>query len=146
MYQVIPGGVVIRIVFQIDAQSVSQGIISHLLFQFPHHDRCLVIDDISVEQTGLVQVIQRLLYRMGAVCPVSRQCRDIVGLDEVQVVVDLWELFPGNLVGHEIGVNLLGPYIIKPFHRHQVTKPHVGGLVGKQLQAVELLVGRGVFP
>ena len=104
-----------------------------------------MIDDVPIEQSGLVQVIQRLLYGVRSLCSVGLQGRDIVRLDEVQVVVDVGKLLLGNLVGHEIGKYLFGPYIIKPPHRHQIAEPHVTGFVGYQVQAVHFLVGCGML-
>ena len=103
-----------------------------------------MVDDVAIKQSRLVHIVQRLLYRVRSLGTVGTHRQRIVGLDKGQVVVDVGELFAGNFVGHEIGIYLLGPHVIKPTHGHQVTKPHVGRLVGNEVESRHLLIGSGL--
>ena len=59
-------------------------------------------------------------------------------------MVDLWEHGLGHQGGEVVGEDFLGPYVIEPFHRDQVSEPHMGGLVGYELLAfLPFLRGRG---
>ena len=89
--QVVPGGIAVGVVVEILPQSVLQGDGAHLLLQFLHHGGCLVVDDVAIEQTGPVEVGQRLLYGMCAQRAVGLHGRRLVGLQEIQVVVDVGE-------------------------------------------------------
>ena len=55
-------------------------------------------------------------------------------------MIDLREERFGDGGGEIICENLLGPYIIEPFHRHGIPEPHMGSLVGNKLDAAENLV------
>ena len=55
-------------------------------------------------------------------------------------MIDLREERFGDGGGEIICENLLGPYIIEPFHRHDIPEPHMGSLVGNKLDAAEYLV------
>ena len=133
--QVIPGGIAVGIVPQITAQAVPQIVGTLLFLEFAHHDGCLVVDDVAVQQAGLVHVVQRLLNGVRSLGAVSAHRQRIVGLDESQVVVDFGKFFPGDFVRHEVGKHFLGPHVIKPTHRHQVAEPHVGRLVSDEIKS-----------
>ena len=68
-----------------------------------------------------------------------------MSLEKVDVVVDVGKLFTGDFVGHEVGEDFFGPYIVKPAHGDEVAKPQMGSLVGNQFQTGCLLLLRGVF-
>ena len=123
--QVIPGGVTVSITVQVAAQTVPQVFLSFLFLELAHHDGGLVINDVAVEQTSLIQVIKGLLNRVCALCAVdAHRCR-VMHFDEGQVVVQVRELFPCNFVGHKVGKHFFGPHVVEPTHRHQVAEPHV---------------------
>ena len=64
--KLIPCSIAIGILMQILADPVSQRLLSHLLLQLAHHDWCLAVDDVAIEQSSLVEVVERLLYGMRA--------------------------------------------------------------------------------
>ena len=64
--ELVPGGIAVSKSAQIGLQPVLQLALSHALLQLAHHDGSLVIDDVAIEQTGLVEVGQRLLDGVGA--------------------------------------------------------------------------------
>ena len=84
-----------------------------------------MVNDVAIEEARLVQIVQRLLDRVGATGAVSAHRQRVMSLDKRQVMVHVRELLTGDFVSHEVGIYLLGPHVIKPSHGHQVTKPHV---------------------
>ena len=115
------------------------------LFEITHHDRCLVIDDVVVEQAGLVHVLQFLSDGVGSVGTVDGDGACLIGLQEVQVMVDLREVVPCDLRCHKSGEHLLDPDVFKPLQRHEVSEPQVSRLVGNQFQSGCLLFLGGVL-
>ena len=81
---------------------------------------------------------------MGTLGAVNGDGACLVGPDEVQGVVDFSILTTGDLRGHEVGVYLLCPDILKPFQRHHITKPQMGCLMGNELRTTQQLFLRGV--
>ena len=51
-----------------------------------------------------------------------------MSFDEIQVVIDVRELFSGNLVCHEVGKDLFCPHVVKPFHGYEIQLTIRGGL------------------
>ena len=143
--EVVPGSIAERIGVQIVLQGALEGCGAHALLQLAHHDGCLVVDDVAVEQTGTVQVGQRLLDGVGAVGAVGGQRRHIMGLQKTDVVVHIGKLLARYLVGHEVGEHFLGPHIVEPPHGDKVAEPQVRGLVGQQVEPVQLFVGGRVL-
>ena len=105
-----------------------------------------MIDDVPIEQTGLVQIRQGLLYRVGAESTVRVHGGGIMTLDEHQVVVQIRKLLPRYLVSQQIGEYLFGPNVVKPLHRHHIAEPHVGCFVSDEVQSGQFLVGCGTGP
>ena len=93
----------------------------------------------------MVHVHQFLGDGVGAVSTVDGDGSALIGLQEVQFVVDAGECATGDLRGHIVGEHLLGPYILKPLQGYKVTKPQVGCLVGNQFQTGCFLLLRGVL-
>ena len=77
---------------------------------------------------------------MRALRAVDGKGKGVVVLEEIELVVDMWKLVGSHLRGHEVGEDLLCPHIVKPAHRHQIAKPHVGRLVRDELEATQLVV------
>ena len=113
--EIIPRGIVEQVVTKVFLQACLHLRGTHHLFEHPHHDGRFVVDNIVVEQAGVVQVIQFLGDGVGAVGTVDGDGTALVGLQEVQLVVDARERATGDLRRHEVGEHLLGPYILKPF-------------------------------
>ena len=140
----IPRGIVEQVPLQIILQACLHLRGSHYLFKHPQHHRCLVVDDIVIEQSGIAHVCQSLSDGVGTFCTVNGDCRCLVGFEEIQVVVDICERSPDYLRGHEIGHHLLCPDILKPLQRHKVAKPEMGCLMGNELHARHFLFLRGI--
>ena len=68
-----------------------------------------------------------------------------MSFDEIQVVIDVRELFSGNLVCHEVGEHLFSPHVIKPFHGYKVAKPHVSCLMGDKIQTGQFFIGSRIL-
>ena len=119
--------------------------LAHPFLQFPHHHRCLVVDDVAIEQSCVVEVVEGLLDGVGALGAVGGKGGQIVGFEEVDVVVDVGKLLVGDFVGHEICKDFLRPHVVEPAHGDEVAKPQMGGLVGNEVEAVHLFIGRGVL-
>ena len=117
----------------------------HHLFEHAHHHRGLVVDDIIVEQTGVIDVVDILCDGVSALRAVCRDSLGLIGLDEVESVIHLIILTAGDLRCHEVGKHLLGPYILKPFWGYEVTKPEVSSLVGNEFGTCQQFLLCGVF-
>ena len=88
----------------------------------------------------MIQIVQLLCDGMRAFRTVDTDGGILVGLEEIQVVVYRVVMAAGNLRGHEAGQYLLGPYVLKPFHRYEVAKPQVGSLMGYQFHTCQLVL------
>ena len=138
--QVIPGRIAVFELSQILPDSRLESVLPHHCGELPHHHRGLVVNDIVIDQAGIVHIIKALPDCSAARSAVLGHCGSLVGTHEIQFVIDLREERFGDGGGEIICENLLGPYIIEPFHRHDIPEPHMGGLVGNQFNAAENLV------
>ena len=141
--QVVPGGIAVGVSPKIGLQALSEGFRTHLPGEHVHHDGRLVVDDVAVDEPGVLQIVERTPDRIGTDRAVLRISRRIVRLQVVQPVVDGREGRPDYLRSEPVGEYLLGPYVVEPFHRHIVAEPHMGGLVGDELCPVEQFVHGG---
>ena len=141
----VPCGIAEGELFQVALQADAECLFSHLFFEFPHHHGCLVVDDVSVEQPCLVQILQLLLDGVGALGAVHGVSRDVVVLEEIQSMMDVGELLLGNLRCHEVGKHFFGPHVGKPTHGDEVAKPHVRGFVSDEVEAHQLFIRRGIL-
>ena len=132
-------------IHQVFVQTVLQGGSAHHLLHHPHHHWCLVIEDVVVEQTDMVDVGEFLCDGVCTLCAVGKDGSVLEGLDEVQVVIHLTVLTTGDLRGHEHGEYLIGPEVVEPFQGHQTTEPQVGRLMGDQFHTGQLVFLCGIF-
>ena len=61
-----------------------------------------VVDDMAVEQAGILQVVELLLDGVRALRAVDGKGKGIVVLEEIELVVDMWKLVGSHLRGHEL--------------------------------------------
>ena len=140
--QVVPGGIAVGVICEVLLQAALHDVGLHHLLEHAHHDGGLVVDDVVVEQAGVVEVVELLCDGVGTLCTVDGDGLGLIGLDEVEGVVHLIILATGNLGCHEVGEDLLGPYILEPLGCYEVAEPEVSRLVCDELGACqELLLG-----
>ena len=144
-YQVVPCGVAIGKGREIFVYAFAEGLLAHDLHQFAHHHGRLVVDDVTIDESRIAQVVQLLAYGIRAQCAVLAQCRCRVVLYRVQRMVHLGEQRLGDAGGKVVGKYLLRPHIVKPRHRDIVAKPHVCRLVCDELRARQHLVQCGML-
>lgn len=101
-------------------------------FEISHHDGCFLIEDRAVDTAGIFQIVERLLDGVRPFAAIDIVGRRVVGQQEAKVVIDLREGRARHFRRHKIGEHLLQPHIVEPFHCDQVSKPHVGRLVGDE--------------
>ena len=93
----IPRGILEHVVVQVFLQTSLHLWGPHRFFEHTQHNRSLVVDDIVVEQTGIAHVRQFLGDGVGAFCAVDGDGTRLIGFEEIQVVVDIWERAPDHL-------------------------------------------------
>ena len=126
-------------------QSSLEGFRTHPLNQHLHNDRRLIIDDITVHQSGISQIIQSLLDRCSSICPVFCIRSRNISTHKIQAMINGRVSRFYNPDSEIVGKNFLRPYIIKPLHRHIIAKPHVGCFVGYQGTSPQLFIQRRFF-
>ena len=144
LYQLVPRGIAEAKATDVALDAPSEGLLSHQLHHATHHHGCFVVDDGVVNQSGIAQVVQWLTDAGAPLGAILRDSSGSVGLEPVEGMVDVGEERLRNFGSKVVGKHLLGPHIVKPVHCHGISKPHVSGLVGNQLSAAQLLVGRGM--
>ena len=94
----------------------------------------------------MVELVGRHGDGVGAFCTVNGHGLSLVGPDEVEIMVCLGVLATGNLRGHEVGQDLLGPFLLRVLQTKETTaKPEVGCLMSHEFRAAQyLFFGRGV--
>ena len=112
--QIIPRGILKEVMSEVRTQTILERRGAHRAFEHTHHNWCLVVDDIIVEHAGIAQVVEIHRNGMGSLCAIDGNSTRLIGLHEVQVVIDLRILATSNLRGHEVGKHLLSPDILKP--------------------------------
>ena len=145
-HEVVPGGVAVGISFQVRLYAFPEYVAAHDLNEFFHHHRGFVVDDLAVDQAGVAQVGQLLGDGDGALGAVLAEGGGVERAQAVQPVVDLRVEGLGYPCGEVVGEDLLGPHLVEPLHRHQVAEPHVGGLVGYEFRAGQLVAEGGIGP
>ena len=105
-----------------------------------HDDGCLLVDDRAVESSREAQVFQRLSNRIGTLCAVHRIRSRMMGGQKAQLMIYIGERGVYYLRGHEVGEYFLGPDIVEPIHRYQITEPHMRRLVSYERRASQHLV------
>ena len=143
--KVVPRGVAVGVGAQVLLYATTKGLLAHYFVEFLHHYGRFVVDYLSVDKARIAQIIKLLAYRCATRSAVLVECRGGVGLQAVERVVDLGEEGLGHACCEVVGKDLLGPHVVKPAHGDIVAKPHVRRLVGYELYASELLVGRRVI-
>ena len=131
-YEVIPGGVAVGIPFQVGLYALAEGIAAHDLYEFFHHYRGLVVDDLTVDKSGIAQIGQFLGYGYGALGAVFAQGRCVERAQAVETVVDFRIQRLGYPCREMVCEYFFGPDLIEPFHGDQVSEPHVGRFMGYQ--------------
>ena len=140
LYQLGPGGVTVGEGGEVVADALLVGIVTHNLHKFVHHDGGFVVDDASVDESRILQIVKLLAYRRRACGAVFGKGCYGVTLKTAQAVVD------GGVEGlydaccEVVGEDLLGPHIVKPAHSDIVAKPHMCSLVGDDRRAAETLI------
>ena len=60
-------------------------------------------------------------------------------------MVDTWEQRFGNAGRKVVGKDFLGPYIVEPVHRHEITEPHVSRFMCDELGPCQFFIQSRVF-
>ena len=95
--EIIPTGIVELMIYQESVQTILHSWSPHHLFHHAHHNWSLVVDDVIVEQAGMIQVVQLLCDSMGTICAVNGNCGILEGFEEVQVMVYAFVLASSDL-------------------------------------------------
>ena len=64
--EVVPRSIAIGKCVQIFANTLAECLLAHNLNELLHHHRGLVVDDISVDKTCILEIVEWLAYRCGA--------------------------------------------------------------------------------
>ncbi len=115
-YEVRPTGVPVLRAEQVLAESLAQGPLSQQLLQVSHDDRCLLVDDGTIERAGLVQVVEGLADGVRALGPVDAVGAGVVREEEPEVVIDLGKRRIDDLGREEVREHLLHPDVSEPGH------------------------------
>ena len=59
-YQVVPSGIAVSVCLQVFPDAFLISLFTHDFHQFLHHDGSLVVDDVSVNQSCIAKIVQRL--------------------------------------------------------------------------------------
>ena len=142
--QVVPRGVAVGVCAEVFADALAEGVFAHKLDDFAHHHGGFVVNDLAVDESSVAEVVQLLVDGVCARSAIFGEGGGEEGAHALQLVVDGGEERLGDPGGEVVGEDLLRPYVVEPVHRDEVAKPCVGRLVRDQLNASQLLVGRGV--
>ena len=128
---------------QIFPYTVAEGLFAQQAGEHAHHDGSLVIDYISINESGGGEVREIPADGIGPGRTVLRIGRQVEVPEVPQGDVHLREKRGRYLRPEVIGIDLLGPDIVEPAHRDGVPEPEVRSLVRYQLDPREPLRGRG---
>ena len=123
--QIRPGGISISKVSQILPHACAKLSLAGQSLQLLHHNRRFVVNDIAVERPRLVQILQVLTDRIGALRSVDDVSTGKMPDQKIEVMVDLGKARVDDLGSHEICEHFFGPHVIEPIHSHQIPEPHV---------------------
>ena len=136
--EVVPVGIGIQELAQVFPDAVPEGIFSQQAGEHPHHDGSLVIDDVSVDESGTGQVRQIPPDGVGSGGPVFGIGGDVEVPEIPQGDVHIREHRRADPGAEIIGEDLLRPDVVEPAHGHGVPEPEVGGLMGDEFRPREL--------
>lgn len=142
--QVVPRGVAVGVCAEVFADALAEGVFAHKLDDFAHHHGGFVVNDLPVDKSGVAEVVQLLVDGVCTRGAIFGEGGGEEGAHALQLVVDGGEERLGDPGRVVVGEDLLRPYVVEPVHRDEVAEPCVGRLVRDQLNASQLLVGRGV--
>ena len=122
--QIVPGGILKHVFLDEITQSVLHLCGTDDLFQGTHHDRCLIIYNVVVEQSRVIDN-RRLLNGMRTVCTVQSDSLVLEGGEEIHVALLGIHLPACDLRGHNVCHHFLFPQVLCPVQLNDVAKPEV---------------------
>ena len=119
-------------------------LLAEVLLEHPHDGGALLVGEDVEHALGVGRRHHRVLDRAGGLQRVGVE-RGGAGQAEAHPALPLGAEGVGDLELHERGEGLVEPDAVPPLHRHEVAEPHVGQLVGDDVDDVLQLALGGVL-